>query len=777
MVPSSRMCIVLVRSETQMDGVGEFKSGRYSRKFSEITLDTESWLYRILQEKEHQWHEIPDGLSYQSQLENWLLSGQEKTLYTVPFALAQAGYGVMLFRTKDFSNAEKLNLKPLSTIYAKHIELVYSMLTAVEARKKVENRLANLAFIVESSKEAILSLSNQGIITSWNKSAVELFGYDEEEILGKHESILIPDEEMDGAKDILEKLMVGKPVDPFETSRKRKDGTLIDVQITVSPIRGRNGELIGTSAILRDLTRQKEIDRKTKFVNSLLLAQQQASIDGILVVDGNGKMVSFNSRFVEMWNIPPEIIRSKSREQAFQHVLNNLADPKAFEKRVRYIYDHSDLTCHEEIEFADGSIFDRYTAPVRGEHKEYLGRIWYFRDITQAKVREQDLKKARIDAEAASHAKSAFLANMSHEIRTPLNAIVGFSQILLKQSDNGALPEEMIQYLDHIKNSGEFLSELINNILDLSKIEAGKMTISEEQVNFKQLVQGIYHIHMPDAEEKGLLFTYDYYDDVPETIVSDRTKLNQILMNLVANAIKFTTEGNVSLKIMCDKEEVVVQVTDDGIGIDENRLDAIFDTFEQADSSTTRRFGGTGLGLAITRKIVEILGGHIKIVSEIDHGSTVTVRLPLKEGDEEREDIPVEITNYKFSPDLLVLVVEDNEMNQVMAKGLLQKLGLTVQIAKNGQEGVNKTMQLDPDLILMDLHMPVLDGIEAMKKIRQHPSAKSIPIIALSADAFTQQQEMALKAGFTDYLTKPLKLDRLVPLLIDHLEKGPKTTS
>ncbi len=397
------------------------------------------------------------------------------------------------------------------------------------------------------------------------------------------------------------------------------------------------------------------------------------------------------------------------------------------------------------------------------------------KEIEERKQVEQKLKMAKTQAEDANRSKSEFLANMSHEIRTPLNAIIGFSQIVLKYSTSHQLPPKYHEYLKHIVLGGEHLLELINNILDLSKIEVGKMSLSMEDINLKQLIQGIYHIHLPEAQRKGLQFCYDFASDLPEFVCSDRTKLNQILMNLVANAIKFTERGNVKLLAKRAGGHLWFQVQDDGIGIAVDRQKAIFVAFEQEDGSTTRRFGGSGLGLAIAQNIVTLLDGRIWVESELGQGATFYVELPLVEGARVQPQHSEDLSEYQFSSDNIILVVEDNMMNQTMIKALFEELNLSIHLANNGKEGIEKLLEFQarnrlPDLVLMDIHMPVMDGVEAVTLIRQHHNMKDMPIIVLSADAFTEQKKEVLKFGFSDYLTKPIDLTKALPLFKKYLQ-------
>ncbi|MBF0277760.1 MAG: response regulator [SAR324 cluster bacterium] len=393
---------------------------------------------------------------------------------------------------------------------------------------------------------------------------------------------------------------------------------------------------------------------------------------------------------------------------------------------------------------------------------------------------EEELILSQKNAESANRAKSEFLANMSHEIRTPLNSINGFSQIILNHKNRDALPEEFKEYLNNIQTAGENLSELINNILDLSKIEAGKITVSEENLNLNQLIQGIYQINKSAAMEKQLVYNYQIESQTPIYIRSDRTKLNQILMNLIGNAIKFTPEHHkVSLYAAKEKEMLLLQVQDEGIGIPVDRQSAIFESFEQADGSTTRFFGGTGLGLAITKKMVELMGGEIAVESQKGLGSTFSVRLPVKEPDADGHDeAPQEIQNPQYSRDNLILIVEDNLMNQQMIAAMFKNLGLDVIFAGDGKTGIETVLEYSeggrvPDLVLMDMHMPVMDGISATKALRQYPQFAGMPIVALSADAFNNQQKQAMLDGISDYLTKPIDLQKLLRLLAKYLRRNP----
>ncbi len=394
------------------------------------------------------------------------------------------------------------------------------------------------------------------------------------------------------------------------------------------------------------------------------------------------------------------------------------------------------------------------------------------KEIEQRKQLAIELQIAKENADKSNQAKAEFLANMSHEIRSPLNAIVGFTQLMLLQSKETSLSEVFSYYLENIKISGENLSDLINNILDLSKIEAGKIEVVYEVLSLRQLFQGIYHINKSIASEKGIKFSYYFDSQVPNTVETDRTKLNQILMNLVSNALKFTPQGkNVYLRAYKEQEFTVFQVIDEGVGIPAHRLEAIFKPFEQADNSITRRFGGTGLGLAITKKMVEMLNGSIEVTSTEGKGSTFTVKLSLKPVENQhtfKRDFQFDYAY--FSKDNVVLLVEDNPLNQQIIKDFLHHFDLDLHIVEDGKKAIEQAKKLQPHLILMDLHMPEMDGLQATQILRSLPELAQTPIAAISADAFIEQQEKAFAKGINYYLTKPIDLRKLFDILTQCLK-------
>ena len=531
------------------------------------------------------------------------------------------------------------------------------------------------------------------------------------------------------------------------------------------PIYDEKGQLQGTRASNRDITERKRVE---KGLQSIL----DTTNEGFIQFDNDYRVRRVNPAMCR-------IIGMKESELLGRSFFELLDRSEKTDLEQQLQQREQGKTGVYEIAFTkpDGSkTYCQFnTTPIYDNGGVKSGSFAMVTDQTSRKELEMALRGAKKQAESANQAKSQFLANMSHEIRTPLNSIVGFSQILTKLSRKLELPEDFRHYLENIQTSGENLSELINNILDLSKIEAGKMSLTMEDINLKLLVQGIFHVTRALALEKNVQLTYELDPELPELIVSDRTRLHQILMNLLNNALKFTPSGKkVTLAVLRTQNDVVIKVIDEGIGIPESRKQMIFKAFEQVDDSMTRLYGGTGLGLTIVKRAVELMNGSVQLRSEEGKGSEFVITIPLIEGKVGQvEEYDPKWEEIEFSADNKVLVIEDEPTNREMITVLFKELGIEIEAAATGQEGIKKVKEQIPDLILMDMHMPGMDGIEATRQIRLEHQGESIPIIALSADAFVDQKEAALEVGVSDYLTKPLDFKKIVPLLTKYLRQDP----
>lgn len=519
--------------------------------------------------------------------------------------------------------------------------------------------------------------------------------------------------------------------------------------------------------ILNRTLEQKVKDRTEELARSeyKFVKIFEMSPAGLIVSDvDTGEFLDVNQRFLSLTGYHKAEVLSQTSGQ-----LGLISDQDRAEKRHQ-IQSGGEIKNQETIYYTKAG--ERRNAVMSVELIEVDGRkiaLTVLHDITEIKIVEHELLAAKQLAEESSVSKERFMANMSHEIRTPMNAIIGFTNLI----EHTQLNKEQEQYLSFIKNSGENLLVLINDILDYSKIEAGMMQLERVPFNIADLMQSLQIMFSGKAKEKNLYLSVNISDDIPRILIGDPTRLTQILINLIGNAVKFTSEGGVSVEIKRlsgqDGQLLVgLSVKDTGIGIPENKHRDIFERFMQASSETTRNYGGTGLGLSIVKRLVELQKGEINISSTEGIGTKFYVELPyhIAKSDlselEQTGDDKVEIK--VFDPPLNVLLAEDNVMNQLLAKKVLSQFGCEVHVAENGSIAVEMASSGNYDIILMDIQMPLMDGYAASTKIRKEINL-TVPIIAMTAHVMAGEREKCISMGMTDYISKPFKVEHLYKLI------------
>jgi len=485
---------------------------------------------------------------------------------------------------------------------------------------------------------------------------------------------------------------------------------------------------------------------------------------GLLEVEPNGVIIDANESFCEMSGFSIEELFGKDGGEIL------LDDFEKERMKVRNASRSEGETDVYELRVLNKNRETRYwlvsAAPLLGDDGEVYGSIGIHWDITEMKQLEFELKGARYKAEESTKAKAMFLANMSHEIRTPLNGIVGMAEQLAQSQ----LDADQRYFIDIMRSASSTLLSIINDVLDISKIESGKFSIETTPFNLNETVRRTLSIFGEKAKQTNISLDIELMDDRGIMHLGDPHRLSQVLFNIVGNAMKFTQAGYVRVTSHLARGEndicwISFSIEDTGVGMDMVYLTKVFEAFSQEDASITRKFGGSGLGLSIARSIVQIMGGTIQIESEKGKGTRVNIRIPMRISTEKTKQDIVEMTDLQKSlKGLRILAVEDNELNRMVLQVILKKCEVVVTIAHNGQEAINLIQEQEFDLVLMDVQMPIVDGLEATKYMRDGLKLTT-PIIGLSANAMREEVEICKQAGMNDYLVKPYSERALVEVM------------
>lgn len=526
--------------------------------------------------------------------------------------------------------------------------------------------------------------------------------------------------------------------------------------------------------VIRDITERKKIEEKLK--NAYLELNQifNNTGDGMCIIDTDFNITSINSRLLDLLELNKDKVVGKKCYEIFPDFTcdtKNCPMIQLKKGKNQFIYEAEKNLTNKKIPFIIT------TTPLITSDNRISGIIQSYKDISRLKDHEKALMNAKIYAEEANNFKTQFLANMSHEIRTPMNGIIGIIDLL----EDTNLSREQKEYVDTLKYSADRLLVIINDILDITKIEAGKIQVKNQSINTKNYFENTIKYFNLQAKRKNIKFFTSIDPTIPKKLMGDFNKLNKVLFNLLSNAIKFTEKGHISLEVRLVKQyddnvELEFSIRDTGIGIQKNRLEDIFQSFTQIDVSNNRQYKGTGLGLTITKKLVEIMGGSIKVDSQYGKGSTFTVQLKFNFDESNKiinsisdnEDLDL---NYQLPAGLRILLAEDDYINQKIIKKILEKNGWDVTEALNGMEVFEHLEEKSFDIILMDINMPKMDGYETTKLIREKENGEHIPIIAMTAAAMKQDKERCFKLGMDAYLSKPVKADSLNNTILSILKE------
>ena len=644
--------------------------------------------------------------------------------------------------------------------------------TEIAERKRVEKALRKseekYRQLVDLAQEGIWVIDQEARTAFVNPRMAEILGYTTEEMLGKHLFSFMDEQRVEIARRNLERRRQGIE-EQHEFVFLRKDGTRVYTLVETAPVRDDDGNYAGAIAGVMDITERQRAEEALKESETRFQTLAESISLPIAVIQDNQ---------VVYVNLPKDMTTSYSQKELLAMDFWAVAHPEyqaLVRKQAKARLEGKEVTPYEiKVTAKDGS--EKWLL-VSGSTMPWGGRpaiLAAFLDITERKRMEEAVRAANAKLARAARLKDEFLAHMSHELRTPLNAILGLSEALQEQV-YGSLNERQLRSLRTIEGSGSHLLALINDILDVAKIEAGESTLEISSVSIESVCRASLGLIKQAAHKKGLKLLSNL-ENAPATVQADQRRLKQILVNLLSNAVKFTPDGGaIGLEVVGDAERGAVHFTvwDTGIGIEPEDITRLFQPFVQLDSSLSREYTGTGLGLALVHHLADLHGGGVSVESKVGRGSRFTVSLPWRQGAEEQRSKgagEIESTGQRTAPlhprapAPLLLLAEDNEVSINVVSDYLESWGYRVVVARNGFETIERARGERPDLILMDIQMRDLDGLEATRRLRADadPAVAAVPIIALTALAMPGDRERCLAAGANEYLSKPVSLKGLV---------------
>ena len=666
----------------------------------------------------------------------------------------------------------------------------------VTSRKQAEEVLLKAGAlqkaIFNSANFSSIATDAKGVIQIFNVGAERMLGYAAAEVMNKitPADISDPQELIARAKEL--SIEIGTLITPgfealvFKASRGiediyeltyiRKDGSRFPAVVSVTALRDAQDAIIGYLLIGTDNTARKLVEAEQKKLDQRLRDQQfytrsliESNIDALMTTDPSGIITDVNKQMEALTGCTRDELIGAPFKKYF-------TDPERAEAAIKLVLSQKKVTDYELTACARNgkqTVVSYNATTFYDRDRTLQGVLAVSRDVTERKLVEAELQQAKAAAESASRTKSDFLASMSHEIRTPMNAIVGIADLLAKTPLN----PEQDKYVQIFRRAGDNLLNLINDILDLSKVEASQLELERTGFSVKDHLEKVTEMVAGRAREKGLALVCEIAPNVPADLVGDPTRLRQVLINLLGNAIKFTESGEVSLRVAPDAGSSVptalrFTVSDTGIGIPSEKLGQVFEPFTQADSSTTRRFGGSGLGLTISKRLVELMGGRIWAESTVGKGSVFAFAVPFESwAAADRPTAAPAGTGFNAPlPALRILLAEDSPDNCTITMAYLEDTPYRIEIAENGAIAFERFIAGHYDLVLMDRQMPIMDGLTATRTIRAWEQANDrlpTPIIALTASALKRDREMCLAAGCTAFLTKPIKQEVLLQAIKD----------